>query len=117
MKKLFALLLLMPFLFVACDDDEKEEEKPYYNPVEGEWIDIDKYGSIETRLFTNDFNASYTFKRNGVIKGEDFGKYSINKTEIEYQKWTHEYKITIDTLWFWLKGTEPDWTRKYIRKK
>lgn len=113
MKKLFALLLLAPMLFSACGDDE--EEKPYYNPVEGEWVYTTPMGNTETRIYTKDFNSSSISVFNGEKTTRDYGKYTIDKNKMYFNIGVLEYKIEKDTLTLIQKSS--DWEEKYIRKK
>lgn len=121
MKKLFALLLLAPLFFVACGDDDAPEEKPYFNPVEGEWVySLPEYDYTETRIYTKDFDNRVSVTNNGINDKYELGKYSIDSSFMYFQNRTQDvisYKIEKDTLWLWKKGEEQKVYQKFIRKR
>lgn len=119
MKKLFALLLLMPFLFVACDnDDDKKEETPYFNPVEGSWVNTSAYGNTETRTFTKEFVGSSIIKNAGSKADTTiYGKYTIDKETIKYQNSGNIYTYNIEKDTLLLRYPKSNWEGKYIKKK
>lgn len=101
MKKILTLLLACT-LFAACgDSDDPEPQKPYYNPVEGKWVDEPGDRSRNLFVFTKDFDQYiYTYTNNEVASKTTYGKYTITEKKLTFGSGNYvEYKVEKDTLY------------------
>jgi len=93
-----SIAVFMLLTFASCSEDD---EKEYYNPVEGRWMD---YGSKEDcciiRVYTKNFESYNLIYENGELKVNDGHLfYTIDEKYMYYPKGKVEYKIVVDTLW------------------